>query len=296
MQDFVSDWITDLGTIYQGFLSNFISNLFTTIFLIFLIRIVYEIVTMIFPGIKNLVYTIFKPFRLLHIWFHIQAAKNINAKSHQENPQRGKKVDFSVLFSTGMGSGSEHSIISIVSTDELTTKDAMAVAKAPLKPALVMLLSLIMIGPLMTEGIFVFVHLYFLIGVTLVMFPSGHDNLFVFNTILTKTNLSAWYLIFPFIAFSLTTMLYSFKYQLLNSYPPFWWVEPFVMGLYSTWLYLILLALVVWLTAEKDSPVPQIESTASDKDTTRISIDKKDIQYLRKQHTQNQLRDFWKQT
>ena len=295
MQDFVTDWINDLGIVYQGFLSNFLSNLLSTIFLIFLIRIVYEFVTMIFPGIKNLVYTIFKPFRLLHIWFHIQAAKNVNSYNRQSNPHQRKKVDFSVLFSTGVGSGSERSIISIASTDEFNTKDAISIAKAPLLPALVMLLFLILIGPLMKEGIFVFIHLYFLIGITLVMFPSGHDNLFVFNTILTKSNLSAWYLIFPFISFSLTATLYTFKYQLSNIYPPFWWIEPFVMGLYSTWLYLMLLAFVVWLSAKKDSPTPQIETEPSSSDPKKIQLEEEDIQYLRQQHTQNQLQDFWDQ-
>ena len=293
MQDFVMDWINDLGTIYQGFLSNFLSNFLMTIFLIFLIRIVYEIVTMIFPGIKNLVYTIFKPFRLLHIWFHIQAAKNVNTKNHKNNPNQRKKVNFSVLFSTGMGSGSERSIISMASTDEFSTKDAIAIAKAPMMPALVMLLFLILIGPLMTEGLFVFIHLYFLIGITLVMLPSGHDNLFVFNTILTKTNLSAWYLIFPFIAFTLTATLYTFKYQLLDSYPPFWWIEPFVMGLYSTWIYLVLLTLVIWLTAGKEDVTPQIDSKHSSDSPKQPLLDEEDMAYLRQQHTQNQLQDSW---
>ena len=295
MQDIITDTINDLGTVYSGFLSNFLSNFLTTIFLIFLIRIVYEIVTMIFPGVKNLVYTIFKPFRLLHIWFHIQAAKNVNAKHRKNNPNQRKKADFSVLFSTGMGPGSERSIISIASTDEFTTKDAIAIAKAPMLPALVMLLFLILIGPLMSEGIFVFIHFYFLIGITLVMLPSGHDNLFVFNTILTKTTLSAWYLIFPFISFSLTAMLYSFKYELLNSYPSFWWIEPLVMGLYSTWLYLILLTLVVWLTAGKEDENPQINSESSSESPKQIQLDEEDIHYLRQQHTQNQLRDNWDQ-
>lgn len=288
MQDIISNFVDDIGSVYSGFLSNFISNLLGTIFLIILIRIIYELVSTIFPGIKGLVYTLFKPFRLLHIWFHIQAAKNINEKKGNE---KNKATDFSVLFSTGMGSNSEQSLISVVSTKNFTIKDAITIAKAPLMPSLVMLIFLILIGPIMNEGIFIFIHLYFLLGITLVMLPSGHDNLFVFNTILTKVNLSAWYFIFPFISFSLTTALYTYKYQILNSYPPFWWVEPLVMGLYSSWLYLILLAGVIWFTGEKDEALTNTKSKEN-YPSTDLEFDEEDLEFLRNQQYQLQFREM----
>jgi len=285
MQDFITDWINDLGTIYSGFLGGFVTNIFTTIFLIVLIRIVYEFASMIFPGIKSLVYTVFKPFRLLHIWFHIQAAKSLNTKY-------GKKTHFSVLFSTGMGAGSERSLISIVSTDRFTTKDAISIARAPLYPSLIMLLALIIIGPLMQQGIFVFIHLYFLAGITLVMLPSGHDNLFIFNTILTRTTISAWYMVLPIVSFALTATIYTFKYQLLDVYPPFWWVEPFIMGLYSTWIYLIALAFVVWKTSDDGIEEQQNES----KNSEDLELEKEDLDYIQQIHSQNQFQNLIDQT
>ena len=290
MQDIIADFIGDIGVAYKGLLGNFLSNFLTTIFLIILIRIIYTVVSGIFPGIKNLVYTVFKPFRLLHIWFHIQAAKEVNEKYNLENPNHGKKTNFSVLFSTGVGANSEHSFISFSTTDDFSTKDAIAIARAPLMPALVLLLGLILIGPLMTEGIFIFIHLYFLIGVTLVMFPSGHDNMFIFNTILTKSKLSGWYMIMPFIAFALTATVYTVKYDLLGTYPSFWWIEPFVMGLYSAWLYLVLLATVVWLNGRNEEKENAKQTTEPGKtpsepsDSENNLLEKDDIRFLKEQH------------
>ena len=300
MQDIIADFIGDIGIAYKGLLGNFLSNFLTTIFLIILIRIIYTIVSGIFPGIKNLVYTVFKPFRLLHIWFHIQAAKEVNEKYNLENPNHGKKTNFSVLFSTGVGANSEHSFISFSTTDDFSTKDAIAIARAPLMPALVLLLGLILIGPLMTEGIFIFIHLYFLIGVTLVMFPSGHDNMFIFNTILTKSKLSGWYMIMPFIAFALTATVYTVKYDLLGIYPSFWWVEPFVMGLYSAWLYLVLLATVVWLNGRNEEKEKAKQTTEPGKtpsetlDSEKKLLEEDDIRLLKEQQDQLLIQKFMK--
>ena len=300
MQDIISDLIGDLGIAYKSLLGNFLSNFLTTIFLIILIRIIYSLVSGIFPGVKNLVYTVFKPFRLLHIWFHIQAAKEVNEQYSIDNPNHGKKTNFSVLFSTGVGANSEHSFISFATTDDFTTKDAIAIARAPLMPALVMLLGLILIGPLMTEGIFIFIHLYFLIGVTLVMFPSGHDNMFIFNTILTKSKLSAWYMVMPFVAFALTATIYTVKYDLLGVYPAFWWVEPFVMGLYSGWLYLVLLATVVWLNSRneekaKADQAKELKETPSEVSDSEINpLEEDDIRFLKEQQDQLLVRKFMK--
>lgn len=293
MQDIISNWFNDIGIMYSGLLSNFVTNLFSTIFLIIAIRIGYEAITMIFPGAKNLAYAIFKPFRLLHIWFHIQAAKSVNAEAKAKNPDAPNKVHFSVLFSTGMGSQSERSSISMITGlgDELTVKEAVTIAKAPMNPALVMIFFSILAGPLMTEGILIFLHMYILAGVTLVMLPSGHDNLFIFNTILTRTKLSAWYMIFPFVAFALTATIYSLKYELLGVFPSFWWIEPFVMGLYSTWLYLMLLTLVIWRKSRQEDKVVETSDAKPMKMSSK-KLYQPELHFLRVHQQQLQLQEL----
>lgn len=298
MQDIIADLGIDLGSMYHGLLKTFLTNLLGTFFLIFLIRIGYELVSMIFPGIRSLVYFLFKPFRLLHVWFHIQAAKNLNEKARRENPTRAKKVNVGVLFSTGMSSSSEKSTVAIASgyDADLSVKDAISIANAPLFPALLMLFFLVLIAPVMTEGLLVFIHMYFLVGITLVLFPSGQDSIFIFNTILTQSNVSAWYMVFPFISFCLTAVLYSLKYQFYGVYPPFWWIEPFVMGLYSTWLYLMLLAAVIWLTSTKDSDEPTLGPTEkiSSIDPDGVLLEQQ-IRNQRSQQDQIQVWDLWDQ-
>jgi hypothetical protein len=103
----------------------------------------------------------------------------------------------------------------------------------------------------MQEFIFAVIHFYIVCGITLCLMPSKADSSLIINYIIIKTEISAWYVINIFLVFMLSASLYGLKYYYLGYYPDYWYVEPFLMGIWSSICYFILLSLVIIFTEEK---------------------------------------------
>ena len=54
-----------------------------------------------------------------------------------------------------------------------------------------------------------------------------------------------------FLVFMLTAGTYGLKYYYLNYYPPYWIVEPILMGIWSVICYLLLFGILIMFTEEK---------------------------------------------
>jgi hypothetical protein len=118
-------------------------------------------------------------------------------------------------------------------------------------PSFVALLFIVSVGPLMQEFIFAEIHLYIVCWITLCLLPSKADSKLIINFIIVRTEISAWYVINIFLVFLLAASAYSLKYYYLGYYPNYWYIEPVLMGIWSSICYLILFGLVIMFTEEK---------------------------------------------
>lgn len=251
MNDVVSSFFLDLLQQYGTLLSGTWNNLLNTVFLLIAARIIYELVASLLPPVRNIAKLIFSPFHLLHVWFQIQIVKNINKRRELQGLSRNQRLSVGISFQTGFGTVNDESSIIISSNgiSNLSVREAIAIVNAPILPALAVIMACVLLGPLVKTPIFLAIHLYLLLGALIALMPSRDDHFFVLNTLITKTTISPWYFVYTLVTFFGSVWLYTWKYdEILGVHPDFWWIEPLVMGIFSSWVYLMLLAAVVAFT------------------------------------------------
>lgn len=247
MQDALLVFITE----YTKFIGNSWSNLLLNITYLIILRQIYELLAAMFPFIRSIANTLFAPFRFLHVWFHLQAVKNLNANRRKlGRDQLRDQINLGLSFRTGLSTGREGSSVNIFSAmnNDLEIRESMYIANAPTLPGFAFLIAIVLAGPVMQASIMPWIHLYFILGITLVLLPSGSDTMFILNTILVKTKVSAWYIIFIPMIFFISAGIYSLKFSMLGYYPEWWWLEPIIMGTWSTWVYILLLGGIIFFT------------------------------------------------
>lgn len=237
---------------YANSMGNVFSNIVGTILLIFLGWLVYSIISHFLPGFDSFMRnTLFRPFRLLHMWFHLQMAKDLNRERIQEDRRPNLSIYLSFRFGSSAAGETEKSTVALTSfgDSDLTVRDAWKLANAPMIPTVVMLGILMMLTPFMMNNIILIIfHMYLLFGTVFILRPTAADNQFIMYTILAKTTISAWYMVYAGVVFLITVSIHAMKYELTGIKPPFWWVMPFLWGLYSVIIYFSALMTAVALS------------------------------------------------
>ncbi len=185
------------GAMLDGFPLNILSYLMSALLLALFMQFLFAIL----PPVKSIVDTIMVPFRIIHIWLHVQAARDVIKKRDLSGNKKDFSLSFVSFFSTGFGTKAEQPAIAI--SGLCSPKEASRIANAPLKGALVFMLALTLLTPLLrTTFIGKLIHLYIFVGVVTSSFPSGSDYKFTYNMLLMNSQINFSWLLLPVAGFS----------------------------------------------------------------------------------------------
>ena len=245
--------LSSMVFVYAQIFSNFsLNSIMAQIILIVIIKTIYIVVSS-FLQIAGSVSAIFAACAYMHQIFHAHAAKKLNNKYTDEFGRSSNPVRISTSLGDSSIRSKEYSNLSFMinNSSTLTTRDIAYFANSSSVPAFVMLLVIVSVGPLMQQFFFAILHFYILCGIVLCLMPSKADSKLITNFILMRTEISGWYVVDTFLVFLLAAGTYGLKYQYLNYYPSFWFVEPILMGIWSVMCYMFFLSMVLLLTTEK---------------------------------------------
>ncbi|UCG03915.1 MAG: hypothetical protein JSW11_07995 [Candidatus Heimdallarchaeota archaeon] len=162
-----------------------------------------QIVMFMLPFLQKIVNVLWFPFRALHVFLHVQSAKEIY---HELEEKHDNEEDLDRLYdagrirsslATGLGRPDENSMM-VASFNRI--EYAKRVALAPSRFGWVMLVGYLLIAPLalmnntFTTVAGALLHFYFFVGIFGVMMPSVSDWYFVIHTIMLNLNLRPIYL------------------------------------------------------------------------------------------------------
>ncbi len=205
VEDMVTSWAIKLLEWYLNTFMRIISleMLLIQLELLVVIYLVVQVLGFIFPFVKRLMIAVFVPFRFLHVWLHLQAAKKIGLLQ-----QRTEDSLINVIFFTSM-TGDDR--ISLGIKAPKTTRDAYRIATAPTKGAIILIGLSFLLSPLfLIFGIIgLFIHLYILLGSLTTLWADGKDYLFVYQTALLNSDLPPRYAAWAVIIFG-SVLLGSF--------------------------------------------------------------------------------------
>ena len=206
-----------------------------------------------FLPIEGLANTLFAPFSFLHQIFHAHAAKKLNNKYRDDQGRPRSFIRMNASLGNTSFRSQEYSNVSFMISNEsaMTIRDVSYFANASTVPSFVAILVMVSVGPLMQDFWFAVIHLYVLCGIVICLMPSKADSKLIMNYIIIRTEISAWYVVNIFLVFMLTAGTYGLKYYYLNYYPPYWIVEPILMGIWSVICYLLLFGILIMFTEEK---------------------------------------------
>ncbi|MFX0209655.1 MAG: hypothetical protein ACFFDT_26985 [Candidatus Hodarchaeota archaeon] len=162
-----------------------------------------QMIMYMLPFLQKIVNVLWFPFRALHVYLHIQTAKEIY-REIEEKYENEEDLDWLYDMSrirsglaTGLGRPDENSIM-VTSFNRV--EYAKRVAFAPSRFGWVMLAGYLMVAPLalvsnaFTTTAGALLHFYFFMGIFGVMMPSISDWYFVIHTIMLNLNLRSIYL------------------------------------------------------------------------------------------------------
>ncbi|MFW9997542.1 MAG: hypothetical protein ACFFD4_36210 [Candidatus Odinarchaeota archaeon] len=185
------------GHLLDGFPLNFFSYIFSALLLALFMQVLFSI----FPPLKSLVDAIMFPFRIVHIWLHVQEARKIIKKRQERDYNDDFSLAFTTLFTTGFGTKTEKPIIALSGT--CTPREASRIANAPIKGVLAFLLLLTILTPVFRISfIGKTIHLYMFIGIATTSFPSASDYKYTYNMLLLNSQVSISWLLSLLAGFS----------------------------------------------------------------------------------------------
>ncbi|MFX0090200.1 MAG: hypothetical protein ACFFBD_00450 [Candidatus Hodarchaeota archaeon] len=154
--------------------------------LLIIIYLVLQVLGILFPLVKRVITAIFLPFRVLHVWLHLQAAQKLDLQT--SDPE-----DHLVRFLTSITSDDQTALG--IKTPK-NTRDAYRIATAPTKGAVILIGLSFVLSPilLMFGMIGFFIHLYILLGSLTTLWADGKDYLFAYQVALLNADLSPRYL------------------------------------------------------------------------------------------------------
>ncbi|MHA2325474.1 MAG: hypothetical protein ACXACB_08740 [Promethearchaeota archaeon] len=184
------------GLMLEGFPLNILSYIISAIMLALFMQAVF----MMLPPLKSIVDSIMFPFRIIHVWLHVQEARKIIEENRAKGTLRSDSLQFASYFATGLTMKEEKTGMAL--TGMCKPREASRIASAPLKGALVLLLGLVLLTPfLRTSFIGKLIHLYIFIGIATASFPSASDYKFTYNMVLVNFSISAPWILLPVAAF-----------------------------------------------------------------------------------------------
>ncbi|MFW9990788.1 MAG: hypothetical protein ACFFD4_01890 [Candidatus Odinarchaeota archaeon] len=205
MADAFTTWLNalllPLTDAYSQMLEGFPLNFFSYVISAFMLGIVMQAIFMIIPPLKAAVDAIMFPFRMLHVWLHVQAARGVMTRQQVNGERGGNSLRFISYFSTGSGTRTEKT--GFVLSGTCTPREASTIANAPLKGALALLMLLTLLTPFFrTSFLGKLIHLYIFTGIATASFPSGSDYRFTYNMVLLNAALPSPWLLLPAAVFT----------------------------------------------------------------------------------------------
>ncbi|MFW9995639.1 MAG: hypothetical protein ACFFD4_26610 [Candidatus Odinarchaeota archaeon] len=196
------------GEVLTNFPLNFLSYILSAILLALFMQVIFAI----FPVLKTIADTIMFPFRMLHVWLHVQEARKIIMERQSTSDSSGNPLKFLSYYSTGFGVKAEKSGIAL--SGICTPREASKIANAPLKGVLVLLLLLTLLTPFLRISFAgKLVHLYIFIGIATSSFPSASDYKFTYNMLLLNASINPKWTLLPVLAFSAGFIIAMVYYQ-----------------------------------------------------------------------------------
>ncbi|MFX0208225.1 MAG: hypothetical protein ACFFDT_19730 [Candidatus Hodarchaeota archaeon] len=198
-------------------------QLFLSVLLTYL---VIQLFSVMFPPFRKFMMFLALPFRYMHIWLHVEAAKKINKKK-----KVGKYKEAAAISLWTQARGNDCAQISLKS---YSTQDALKIATAPLKGAIALLLFIVLSSPILAElGIFgLLIHIYFIFSCFGVAWPSFSDYSFLYQAAMVHPNsLSPGYLLWVYFIFVISGYI-----TLKRTGSP---VSALVDGIFFSFVYLV---------------------------------------------------------
>jgi hypothetical protein len=190
----------------------------------------------IFTPLKSFVEMIMVPFRILHIWLHMQAARDIIDNRQKNGDLENFSLSFTSFFGTGWGTKAETPAIAL--SGICSPREASRIANAPLKGTLVLIFMLTLLTPLLrTSFVGMIIHLYLFVGIATTSFPSASDYKYTYNMLLLQTRLNFYWLLLPVGAFSSSFVLT----MALTENVVFAIIWGIAMTTFSTWALLMVI-------------------------------------------------------
>ncbi|MHA2299202.1 MAG: hypothetical protein ACXAEU_15315 [Candidatus Hodarchaeales archaeon] len=267
MPDVFTSWLNallfPLVDAYSHMLEGFPLNFFSYIISAFMLGMVMQLIFLLLPPLKSAVDAVMFPFRLLHVWLHVQAAREIIEKKQVGNGSSDNSLEFISYFSTGFNVKAEKS--SLVLGGICSPREASTIANAPLKGALALLLLLTLLTPILrTSFIGKLIHLYIFVGIATASFPSTSDYKFTYNMVLVNASLPSKWILLPAIAFA-TGFLVVITWSSNIIFALIWGIAVSVL---TTWA---LLMVIIWKSSKNSDE-------SDDSTTTLPSLGETDYQ------------------
>jgi hypothetical protein len=229
----------------EGFPLNILSYIISAIML----ALVMQAVFMMLPPLKSIVDSIMFPFRIIHVWLHIQEARKVIEENRANGTLKSDSLQFASYFATGLTMKEEKTGMALTGT--CNPREASRIASAPLKGALVLLLGLVLLTPfLRTSFIGKLIHLYIFIGIATASFPSASDYKFTYNMVLLNFSVSAPWILIPVAAFVASFIIViTFTGNIL--FAVIWGIS---LATTTTW---ITLTVITRKISKEDSKIPE---------------------------------------
>ncbi|MFX0065974.1 MAG: hypothetical protein ACFFC7_27730 [Candidatus Hermodarchaeota archaeon] len=259
IEDMVVSWGINLLTWYAQTFMVLVSPemLLIQLELLVLIYLGLQVLNFVFPVVKRLTTLIFLPFRVLHVWFHLDAANKLDLQM----PNSEERLVITRFF-TSVNSD-DHTLLGIKVPNN--TQDAYRIATAPTKGAIILIGLSFLVSPilLMFGVVGFFIHLYVLLGSLTTLWTDGKDYLFVYQTAVFNADLSPRYL-----GWIAPIFVISFLSSLMTTSDPF---KAILTGIGLTVFYLLIL---LWMVARvsKQEKVPNIAEEEPSIEITALSL------------------------
>ena len=184
------------GLMLEGFPLNVISYIISAILLALFMQAVF----LMLPPLKSIVDSIMFPFRIIHVWLHVQEARKVIEEKRANGTYTSNSLNFASYFATGLTMKEEKTGMAL--TGICTPREASRIASAPLKGALVLLIGLTLLTPFLRISFLgKLIHLYIFIGIATASFPSASDYKFTYNMILVNFSVSSPWILLPVAVF-----------------------------------------------------------------------------------------------
>ncbi len=167
-----------------------LSMVFTYVFI--------QILFLLIPPLRKLMLILALPFRYMHVWLHVDAAKKVNK---QKNGDNNKTVTIS-LWTQLKGKDCAQ-----ISLEAYSTRAALKIASAPLKGAIALLLFIILSSPILARlGLLgLLIHIYLIFSCFGVAWPSFSDYSFVYQgAMIHPDSFSPGYLLWIYFIFAIS--------------------------------------------------------------------------------------------